>query len=501
MPPPTPVKMLAMQSNEPRYAEARFPAADHEIEVFFGAWLIAVQGHQARDRCCQEPDSSAHPRSPEPRGRNAFEEGDSSRRVEAASRVGSDDLDPLRKSGGGSVRHERECALPAVLLPVSLPAGRGRSDIALVSSQAISVCPVRALRIFIDRSASFRQSDQLFVCYGGCAKCLAVSKRRLFHWVVDTNTAVIRAKVWNVLCTLGPTQQELSPPPGRGQETTNGPLCKASDPEACRKPAYCYNCSKKGHFGHECTEKRMYNGTYPTLPFLSRYDTKNDFHYREIRVKKQARELKQAGLISPDRAVITYTPQPPRKKQKNSHKQSPYPYNTHTNNQNTPKRRIAHTPKHTYFNVKQNSETPGNHGKHTPKSKFKPQDQSQNEAKKKKKKTQSEVVLDEDADFRRGCKKSPHKTRDVSSPRKANVKPNKPFGMEKNNKKDKLSKKKERKWQKRERKAAKDSSMYPSDENLFQIKQRKHPSSTTNGMTLGAGLSVWPTNGRCGSGN
>lgn len=221
--------------------------------------------------------------------------------------------------------------------------------------------------------------------------------------------------------------------------------------------------------------KRMYNGTYPTLPFISYYDTKNDVHYREIRVKKQAKELEQAGLISPDRAVVTYTPQPPRKKQKNSYKQSTYPYNTHTNNQYTQKKRVAHTPKHTHFNVKQNSETPGNHSKHTPKSKFKPQEHSQKEAKKKKKKTQSEViVLDEDSDFPRGYKKSPHKTtRDVSSPRKANVKPNKPFGMEKNNKKDKITKKKERKWQKRERKAAKDSSMYPSDENLFLIKQRK----------------------------
>ncbi len=182
-------------------------------------------------------------------------------------------------------------------------------------------------------------------------------------------------------------------------------------------------------------------------------------------------ELEQAGLISPDTALITYTPLPAWKKQKTSHKWSPYPYNTHTNNQNTPKRRIAHTPKHAYFNT---SETPGNHSKHTPKSKFKPKEQSQKGVKKKKKKTQSEVtVLDEDADFPRGYKKSPHKTRDVSSPRKAKVKPNKPFGMEKNNKKDKITKKKERKWQKRERKAAKDSSMYPSDENLFLIKQRK----------------------------
>ncbi len=41
----------------------------------------------------------------------------SSRRVEIAPRVGSDDLEPLalRESGGGSVRQEQEHALPVVL--------------------------------------------------------------------------------------------------------------------------------------------------------------------------------------------------------------------------------------------------------------------------------------------------------------------------------------------------------------------------------------------------
>ncbi len=40
----------------------------------------------------------------------------------------------------------------------------------------------------LDRSASFRQSDQLFVCYGGSTKGRAVSKQRLSHWIVDTIT-------------------------------------------------------------------------------------------------------------------------------------------------------------------------------------------------------------------------------------------------------------------------------------------------------------------------
>ncbi len=83
--------------------------------------------------------SNAYPRSPEPGGGHAFEKGYASRRVEITPRVGSDDLEPLRESGSGSVRNEREHALPAVLLPVSLPAGGGRADIALASGQAVCI--------------------------------------------------------------------------------------------------------------------------------------------------------------------------------------------------------------------------------------------------------------------------------------------------------------------------------------------------------------------------
>ncbi|CAM4650934.1 unnamed protein product [Leuciscus chuanchicus] len=52
------------------------------------------------------------------------------------------------------------------------------------------LCPVLALRCYIDRTQSFRTSDQLFVCYGGQQKGKAVSKQRLAHWLVD---AIVRA--------------------------------------------------------------------------------------------------------------------------------------------------------------------------------------------------------------------------------------------------------------------------------------------------------------------
>lgn len=47
------------------------------------------------------------------------------------------------------------------------------------------LCPVRALRTYIDRSASFCQSEQLFVCFGGCTKGHLVTKPRLSRWIVD----------------------------------------------------------------------------------------------------------------------------------------------------------------------------------------------------------------------------------------------------------------------------------------------------------------------------
>ncbi len=77
--------------------------------------------------------------SPESRGGHAFEEENPSRGMEVTPRVGSDDLEPLRESGGGSIRYERECTLPVVLLPVPLPAERGRAHSALASSQALCV--------------------------------------------------------------------------------------------------------------------------------------------------------------------------------------------------------------------------------------------------------------------------------------------------------------------------------------------------------------------------
>ncbi|KAI2648631.1 hypothetical protein H4Q32_018781 [Labeo rohita] len=63
------------------------------------------------------------------------------------------------------------------------------------------LCPVRALRIYVDRTRSFRRSEQLFVCFGGQQKGNAVSKQRLAHWVVDAITLAYQCQ--GEPCPLG----------------------------------------------------------------------------------------------------------------------------------------------------------------------------------------------------------------------------------------------------------------------------------------------------------
>ncbi len=63
------------------------------------------------------------------------------------------------------------------------------------------LCPVRALHIYVDRTQSFRTSDQLFVCFGGQQKGRAVSKQRLAHWIVEAIVLAYQAR--RLPCPLG----------------------------------------------------------------------------------------------------------------------------------------------------------------------------------------------------------------------------------------------------------------------------------------------------------
>ncbi|TKS72316.1 Zinc finger CCHC domain-containing protein 7 TRAMP-like complex RNA-binding factor ZCCHC7 [Collichthys lucidus] len=59
--------------------------------------------------------------------------------------------------------------------------------------------------------------------------------------------------------------------------------------------AHCYNCSVTGHYGYECTKRRMISGTSPSLPYVCHYDTMEDILQGRTRTQKRAEELVGAG--------------------------------------------------------------------------------------------------------------------------------------------------------------------------------------------------------------
>ena len=48
-----------------------------------------------------------------------------------------------------------------------------------------SLCPVRALDIYVARTAEIRKDQQLFVCYGKGQRGKKVSSQRVAHWLCD----------------------------------------------------------------------------------------------------------------------------------------------------------------------------------------------------------------------------------------------------------------------------------------------------------------------------
>ncbi len=55
----------------------------------------------------------------------------------------------------------------------------------LTGSQESLLGPIRALKVYIERSASYRKSEQLFVGFGNRAKGGPVTKQRISKWLMD----------------------------------------------------------------------------------------------------------------------------------------------------------------------------------------------------------------------------------------------------------------------------------------------------------------------------
>uniref|UniRef100_A0A672JAW8 Zinc finger CCHC domain-containing protein 7 n=1 Tax=Salarias fasciatus TaxID=181472 RepID=A0A672JAW8_SALFA len=261
--------------------------------------------------------------------------------------------------------------------------------------------------------------------------------------------------------------------------TRSGPPAKPSGSSNGRSSDYCYNCSRKGHLGHVCTRQRMFKGVYPNAPFINTYDTVKEIKSRQHRMKLKAKELEENGFF-PSPANTPLTPDVPRKKQKfTSYKNNRTPRETHRNHRPTAS--------HTFFHSDDDdAATPQKH-KHKQKDictsakpwkPKRPVPSSRNP-------TPSKLVLDEADDFPRGGGgrgASSQKTRKRAfiqsvPPEGYNAGPAYPAWT--GEQKKRRSKSKEEKNNKKNRNLAKKARKqqrpndYPTDENLFTIKQRK----------------------------
>ncbi|XP_050926614.1 zinc finger CCHC domain-containing protein 7 [Lates calcarifer] len=180
-----------------------------------------------------------------------------------------------------------------------------------------------------------------------------------------------------------------------------GPPVKQQGEDNGRSPSYCYNCSRRGHFGHACTRQRMFNGVYATIPFINHYDTVEDIKRRQHRLKLKVKELKKNGCF-PTTSQTPVTPGPPKKKQKISHLENNCDPN-HTPQQ-TPNNHKP-SPNHIFFRDSDFSDTtpktnkfkqPESTGKVKPWKPKRPVPTSRNQL------PPAKLILDEAADFPRG---------------------------------------------------------------------------------------------------
>ncbi|NXF91440.1 ZCHC7 protein, partial [Eubucco bourcierii] len=107
---------------------------------------------------------------------------------------------------------------------------------------------------------------------------------------------------WNKLCNRCNMQghyADACPEIWRQYHLTTQPghIQEAGPRRTLVSPAYCYNCARKGHFGYQCSEKRMHESMLPAYPFICCYDDKQEIRRRAYRLKRRVEELQGAGLL------------------------------------------------------------------------------------------------------------------------------------------------------------------------------------------------------------
>lgn len=272
--------------------------------------------------------------------------------------------------------------------------------------------------------------------------------------------------------------------------TKHGPPVKQQPKRSRHSHAYCYNCSQKGHFGHACIRQRMFSGVHPTTSLINHYDTVEEISRRQHRIKIRAKELKKnGGFQSFSEALLT--PVPPKKKRKISfHKTNHQSYHIprHTPNNHNPRPShlffndndlSAATPKTKKFNKYKQQESIGNVKPWKPK---RPVPTSRNPL------PAAKPIFNEAEDFPRGGgmgenrkkKRKKKKMNHVPSAQPGGhteKRSNPLFGSVGGKVQGPKAKQEKRKKRKNQAPTTADkktgAQMYPADDNLFFIKQRK----------------------------
>ncbi|XP_065512867.1 zinc finger CCHC domain-containing protein 7 isoform X2 [Caloenas nicobarica] len=112
---------------------------------------------------------------------------------------------------------------------------------------------------------------------------------------------------------------------GHYADTKPGPIKAAGAHPERSASVYCYNCSREGHFGYECSERRMHGSMFPASPFIYYYDDEYDIKRRANRLKRKVAELQEAGLL-PEQPE---TPRQDEKQGEHSHKRKSKPWKEH----------------------------------------------------------------------------------------------------------------------------------------------------------------------------
>ncbi|XP_029601246.1 zinc finger CCHC domain-containing protein 7 [Salmo trutta] len=284
--------------------------------------------------------------------------------------------------------------------------------------------------------------------------------------------------------------------------TKSGPVLKVEGEDQAKMNPCCYNCSVRGHFGFDCSVKRMFGGFRPNSSFINHYDAPWELHSRDRRTQLRVKELKEAGLfqcqLSPDGGARD---EPPVKRQRTNSNRGSSPYQNYPPKPSHLPPCPGASPNRTHFRFVRGQVKPWTpkhklketrEGKHfspasaTPKSNMADRSQPGSEKRQKKKqlkpaKNKMVAAADESLDFPRGQdpsarrKKKGHEGRPSSAGAPPTFHPKDPpshapdrlFGAAK---KKGAQKKRDNG---RDRKAAKEEEMDPTDENLFLIKQRK----------------------------